>query len=646
MPDSVQYSLPRYNDNDPASAATFNVPISAAEDALNDISSRLSGVTNRNAIFMETVPLDASVTAGMLVYFDSDTAVFKPAQALLEDSPGENGEFLEAPQAVISGLVIKTDSGSGTLLTGGYYKSQSIADICLGPNASPGVYYLSPSEPGRAVLDPDNGLRQPVLLYYGDGMLNLTMFYLAHDNHYHMSAVLKNAWVSASDFGAATAPSGATFVYDTAADDTLNEMGGLLPNTSAVFYNGLLQKMPEAFEIKDNYLWCKLQAAPSAGSVTLFQHRPFAYGSAILRSIESKSGAITINVVNGHVEVYITPYTSGATSYSRYAISTLDANNVIQHTPVISDIIAGPGITSSVTANGNAIISSTGFLNTPLDARSYNMNGTQMSSDGIYTYIVFPTGRQSSLLMQLPVTDVEQDLNLEAFVFGISESGSGNFNVDMYFVPTPSASSPSVLGRTPSLTTVLSLSNSEAGKAYFNQTTQAMAFSGPGLLIAKVSVASAVPSSDIRFLRLGFYLQAAETQTAYSSDSSTTVDAVTFKTTAGYNVSKYDLVCIKNGQAQLCKASDVSTANLLAGVALSNASQGSEVEYMQIGVIQDPAFSFTPELGIFTGATGRMDQSPNPDDIAYLQRVGLALTVNTVQISIESAILKGEETDI
>ena len=63
-------------------------------------------------------------------------------------------------------------------------------------------------------------------------------------------------------------------------------------------------------------------------------------------------------------------------------------------------------------------------------------------------------------------------------------------------------------------------------------------------------------------------------------------------------------------------------------------------------MIQDPAFSFTPELGIFTGASGRMDQSPDPDDIAYLQRVGLALTVNTVQISIESAILKGEETEI
>lgn len=82
------------------------------------------------------------------------------------------------------------NGATATILCGGIYKDGAVADACLGVNALAGTYYLSPDTPGKAVLDPGQNLRQPVLQYMGDGKFSLSCFYLAHDGHQHASIIL------------------------------------------------------------------------------------------------------------------------------------------------------------------------------------------------------------------------------------------------------------------------------------------------------------------------------------------------------------------------------------------------------------------------------------------------------------------------
>lgn len=110
------------------------------------------------------------------------------------------------------GIIIAINGATCTLLCGGIYKDGAVADACLGINAVPGTYYLSPFVAGKAVLDPQQNLRQPVLQYMGDGKLSLSIFYMAHDGHQHASAVLDPAkWVADTIDGQPTG----TYTYDT-----------------------------------------------------------------------------------------------------------------------------------------------------------------------------------------------------------------------------------------------------------------------------------------------------------------------------------------------------------------------------------------------------------------------------------------------
>lgn len=78
----------------------------------------------------------------------------------------------------------------------GYYESAAIT-ATIGTGAEAGIYYLSPTNAGKATKTPGWNLRQPCLSYYGDGKFSLFTHYLAHDNHHHTSLVIGD-WQAAS----------------------------------------------------------------------------------------------------------------------------------------------------------------------------------------------------------------------------------------------------------------------------------------------------------------------------------------------------------------------------------------------------------------------------------------------------------------
>lgn len=132
----------------------------------------------------------------MLVYYNTGDSKFEPAVAALLGTPGDQGQSVEAPSSRVEGMIISKDASgiTGTMLTGGYWESATLAAACLGGSATAGTYYLSPETPGKAAKNTNGHLQQPVLSYYGNGKFSLSLFYMAHDNHFHGSAVLTGSW--------------------------------------------------------------------------------------------------------------------------------------------------------------------------------------------------------------------------------------------------------------------------------------------------------------------------------------------------------------------------------------------------------------------------------------------------------------------
>lgn len=115
------------------------------------------------------------------------------------------------------------NGATATILCGGIYKDGAVADACLGTNAEPGTYYLSPAVAGKAVLDPGQQLRQPVLQYMGDGKFSLSCFYLAHDGHQHATVRLQPShWTQ--DTNADGTPLN-SYTYNSADDPNMQALG-------------------------------------------------------------------------------------------------------------------------------------------------------------------------------------------------------------------------------------------------------------------------------------------------------------------------------------------------------------------------------------------------------------------------------------
>ena len=188
MPTYTTYTIDPLTGGTVATPTTANAAVDMldarfqqAEDALNDLSGRIETLNTKSAIIRQHVPLATGVYTGALVYYDTTAARFDLAQALTLAETTESGNTVEAPQARVEGIIIGLDAGggdsiTGTMLCGGYWEDLSIANVCLGQNASAGIYYLSPVTAGKATQNTYGHLRQPVLSYYGAGKFSLSIF--------------------------------------------------------------------------------------------------------------------------------------------------------------------------------------------------------------------------------------------------------------------------------------------------------------------------------------------------------------------------------------------------------------------------------------------------------------------------------------
>lgn len=490
----------------------LNLPLSQVESALNTLAGRISGMANKCAVVKKDAPLSSDCYPGALVYFNSESGHmrYEPALAQLLGEPGAQGQSVEAPSARVAGIVL--DKGSvtdvagnvqGTLLLGGYWESDVFATGTIAGSPVAGVYYLSPYTPGKATADPEYHLRQPVFCYEGEGKLVMGLQYMAHDNHFHGSLALPGSkWTSYANRPAGvTRPAGANWIY---MDDTTQgfiNLGQLSDRTTAVFHNGLLQT-DSTFLVDQGYLWCLETDKPADKSVVIFNSYPFAYGSPVLRGVESGNDALTISNRNGNVLITQNDFTIGGTAQTPLAVSGI-SGKTLSLTPVVTGVQAGPGVVVSTSELGVVTIASALTVGTPLDAYSINHNGTTVTSDGTFLYLTFPAGRVSEMVISMNVTGIAEGMQLSAKVWGCCAGVADTFLTSAFWLPTPSASSPVTIPSSATDLGNMTFTGAASGKLSYGESQNSLTVEGNGQLVAKVRIQSS-PNTDIRLTRIGF----------------------------------------------------------------------------------------------------------------------------------------------
>lgn len=634
-----QYQIKRVTAQ--AGLDNFNTPISQIQAALNTLEGKLQGISNKQALIQYQQPLyrqNDVITAqiGDLMYWDAQAAAFRPALSLLRAYPGQQGQSLQAPCSRVCGMLLSIHNGTGTLLTGGFYTSQAAVLGCLGPNALPGTYYLSSTDQGKAVKDTKGMLRQPVLQYFGNGKFCIPLYYMAQDTHQHATIILQGHWVPL--FG----DSGLSYKYMPTSQQVslFAQLGQLTTGTTAIFYKGVLQTPNmDLFKIIDSQLYLTKGQPPVAGDVLLANHYPLAYGSPIVRSVQSVSPRLAVTSKgHGQIQLDLQDFQYASQQLVEGTAIHSIKDNVIVRTPVITDLQAGSGITITKSATGAALISSSYLAQTPLQATLVNFNGAVQVAQQNFIYTTFVKGSDTSIVYYMPVHDVREQSVMAAYPW-VQAASQGTLTVRMDFVPIAKqapvqlpVSLPTVGG--------LTIPQVDKGCVYFVQGKQGITIKGPGMLVCCLQHSSS--DSALSLLRYGFILHHAVAYPDVNKPTTSSVDAMIYSSVvAGEDIPAFTTVYIKQGKAYICRAAQDATYDLAVGMTAEDYAQGSDVSIISAGTIQNSSLALTPGAPIYIGAAGQvlqnMDQAAQ-STLSYVQRVGIALNSTTIQVRIGTAI--------
>lgn len=89
--------------------------------------------------------------------------------------------------------------------------------------------------------------------------------------------------------------------------------------------------------------------------------------------------------------------------------------------------------------------------------------------------------------------------------------------------------------------------------------------------------------------------------------------------------------------ADYASASDATHEGRVIGITLGAASQGAPVNVLFAGPVTESSWSWTPDESIWLADNGLLTQTP-PEDGAFLQRIGFALTSTRMWVDLSDPI--------
>lgn len=485
-------NITKVKNTDVASADTFNTPIGDIERELNLLNNRLDTVTNKEALMMSGVLLDSTTKCGDIVYMRHD-GICAPAIAALDQTYDNSGPSIESEKSRVLGMVISKDGNIGTLLVGGRYKDALCTESCIGEDPEEGVYYLSDTTAGKVTKDPRNALKQPVLVYMGANTFSISVMYQAQNTHFHAGHdLLTSGWKAYGDD---------TYKSIYTGDYTSLGASSLVDGVTAVFHDGVLS---DDFDVFEGALYSKLPVS-DIHKVKVFTAIPTSYSTGVVRSILPGDDSITVESSNGIVKLMSPKPIIDNTAKSATAISKLGSGHATT-TPVVSGIsTVGDDISCNYnTETGDVTIYGSGVSIDRMMATEYNLNGAKHVSDDIYTYVVLPGSRKSSVTVSRDIVKSgTSSTKFKVWVDVARELPETELTVDVFFTPYPAKGAPSQLVSTGGATVSTTIAATSAnGQLTHCISIDSATVTGAGLLSAKVSADS--PGTDVYILRAGF----------------------------------------------------------------------------------------------------------------------------------------------
>ena len=100
------------------------------------------------------------------------------------------------------------------------------------------------------------------------------------------------------------------------------------------------------------------------------------------------------------------------------------------------------------------------------------------------------------------------------------------------------------------------------------------------------------------------------------------------------------LKILNTGDLAHASAEDAADYGNLVGIARQTGAAGQPVEFASSGYYTDTGLTLTPGKPVFLGANGSLIQAPLPGTLSFIQSVGVAVTANTLRITLSPAILR------
>jgi hypothetical protein len=462
----------------------------------------------------------STTSLGQAVYWNTTNAQYEPAQALWQDTFGDNGELLAAESSFYAGIVVKKHSSTvvDVLISG----KQSVSDSNLLTNlfgtSSPasGTYYLSATTPGSVTSTVPGMLVLALTVNAEASSVDISIPIVKHDQHGHIHKVFELdesnfIAASSSQFDNFNVPVTASLGYDRDSDSSLDELFSLIPSAAVVQVDGVTVHEDFTIVNEDNIWW--VPPAGPLGRTVIYAAFPITHGQPIIRAIDSTGTELTITSVNGKATIDMAAWSqTGSTTNSATAVSTVDGRNYTL-TPNISGVEEGPGASVAVSATGVATVSLDSALGTLINADLINLNNAVAITESPYILYKFPASREASISGRVPLsgfTSSSVTATIWVQVEGITGATTGTpiqypaMDITARFVPTAQGSDYIVLPTTDSLTETLVAFNTVQGRLYFKQTTGTIAVTGNGTMYIEASIDSSV--NDKRLYSFGVAL--------------------------------------------------------------------------------------------------------------------------------------------
>lgn len=113
-------------------------------------------------------------------------------------------------------------------------------------------------------------------------------------------------------------------------------------------------------------------------------------------------------------------------------------------------------------------------------------------------------------------------------------------------------------------------------------------------------------------------------------------EAPTITATAGENLSAGRAVVIDTAQAYYFQPTNPAHIGRVVGVTKTSATAGASVNIQTGGIVTDAAFTFAPDLPIFSGNDGELTETPPAAGI--VQKVGVSIAANQILLNINTSL--------